>query len=137
MGDEPNEEPYRPKGPALECNVRSTPRWKFALWGIWAAILGVLSFARATLRGFVAALFGVPTWLLSEHVPDLLADIGRVHGGIEPVRAVIPTKIWGLDAPGVKISGDWIGISIAAWVVFSFLSVLACVGIESWMNTWQ
>ena len=61
MGDEVNEGeagagPYKPYGPAPKCDVLSTPRWHFALWGIWG-LCGIGDGARGKLFVFIRTWF--------------------------------------------------------------------------------
>ena len=117
MDDEAKEDPYRPYGPVQECDVLSTPRWQFALWGMRSIAYGVLSTLFKVILWWLVLLFAVPAWVLFRHVPDWLMELGRSHRGVDLLELQIPKVICGLkyldrNPPSV---GDWIGSSVAIW----------------------
>ena len=116
MEDEAKEAPYRPKGPAPECDVRSTPSWHFAIWGILSGAYGVLKWLFAFTLGWLVLLFAVPAWFLWRHIPERLMELGRAHRGVSLLGIEIPKVICGLKHPGPPPSlGDWLGSSLGAW----------------------
>lgn len=121
IDDEAKAGPYRPRGPAQECDVLSTPRWQFALLGIWSIAYGVLNFLFRIIRGWLVLSFVVPPWIVFLHIPDLLMELGRAHRGVGLLGAQIPEVICGFKCrphKGEPVSlGNWVSDVSFAWVV--------------------
>lgn len=131
--DEPKAGPYKPYGPAPECDVLSTPRWHFALLGIWSIAYAVLIVLFKFFRGWFVLSLVVPIWVIFRHVPEQLMELGRAHRGVSLLVVRIPEVICGLKCHPQKGEpirlGDWIAGAAGMWLISAFVGVVVAAAI--------